>query len=86
MISDTLEQSLSSSLGQVRIQAGPKGMLVLAYRVGGSFKALNKGVLLVPLDSRYTQIGFNIVFVQVCVTVNKVCYSKCLSKTFDIAF
>ena len=34
------------------------------YQVGAHFKALDEGVLLVSLDSRYTQVGFNIISVQ----------------------
>ena len=34
--------------------------------MGAHFKALDEGVLLVPLDPRYTQIGFNLISVQVC--------------------
>ena len=29
------------------------------------FDALDEGVLLVPFDSRYTQVGFNLVSIQV---------------------
>ena len=36
------------------------------YQVGAYFEALDEGVLLVPLDPRYTQVGFNLVSVQVC--------------------
>ena len=38
--------------------------------VGAYFEALNKGVLMVPLDSRYTQVGFNFISVQVRVRRN----------------
>ena len=45
------------------LDLGPKGMLlVLANRHikwGAYFKALKEGVLLAPMDSRYTQVGFN---------------------------
>ena len=34
--------------------------------MGAHFEALDEGVLLVPLDSRYTQVGFNPTSVQVC--------------------
>ena len=34
--------------------------------MGAHFKALDEGVLLVTLDPRYTQVGFNLVSVQVC--------------------
>ena len=30
------------------------------------FEALDEGVLLVSLDPRYTQVGFNLIYVQVC--------------------
>ena len=33
--------------------------------MGAHFEALNEGVLVIPLDSRYTQVGFNLVSVQV---------------------
>ena len=35
-------------------------------QVGAHFEALDEGALLVPLDPRYTQVGFNLVSVQVC--------------------
>ena len=34
--------------------------------MGSHFEALDEGVLLAPLDSRYTQVGFNLFSVQVC--------------------
>ena len=34
--------------------------------MGAHFEALDEGILLVPLDSRYTQVGFNLISVQVC--------------------
>ena len=34
--------------------------------MGAHFEALDEGVLLVPLDLRYTQVGFNLISVQVC--------------------
>ena len=34
--------------------------------MGAHFEALDEGVLVAPLDSRYTQVGFNIISVQVC--------------------
>ena len=34
--------------------------------MGAHFEALDEGVLLVPLDPRYTQVGFNLVSVHVC--------------------
>ena len=49
-------------------EAGPKGIgaSLETYQVGAHFEALDEGVLLVPLDPRYTQVGFNLVSVQVC--------------------
>ena len=38
----------------------------MANQVGAHFEALDEGVLLVPLDPRNTQVGFNLVSVQVC--------------------
>ena len=38
------------------------------YKVGAHFEDLDDGVLLVPLESRYTQFGFNLLFVQVCMS------------------
>ena len=35
--------------------------------MGAHFEALDEGVLLVPLDPRYTQVGFNLISVQVCI-------------------
>ena len=37
-----------------------------AYQVAAHFKGLAEGVLVAPLDSRYTQVGFNLISVQVC--------------------
>ena len=34
-------------------------------QVGAHFEALDEGALLLPLDPRYTQLGFNLIFVQV---------------------
>ena len=34
--------------------------------MGDRFKALIEGVLMASLDSRYTQVGFNFISVQVC--------------------
>ena len=54
-------------MDQVWIQAGPKGMFVLALQtnqVGARFEALFVGVLLAPLNSRYNQVGFNLISVQ----------------------
>ena len=34
--------------------------------MGARFEALVDGVLMAPLDSRYNQVGFNLVSVQVC--------------------
>ena len=35
------------------------------YQVGAHFDALDEGILLVPFDPRCTQVGFNLVSVQV---------------------
>ena len=35
--------------------------------MGAHFAALDEGVRVVPLDPRYTHVGFNLVSVQVCV-------------------
>ena len=40
-------------------------MIGLAQQVGTHFEALYEGVLLVPLDPRYAQVGFNLVSVHV---------------------
>ena len=34
--------------------------------MGAHFEALNEGILVVPLDPRYTQVEFNPIYVQVC--------------------
>ena len=34
------------------------------------FKDLDEGVLVAPVESRYTQVGFNIVSVQVCIATS----------------
>ena len=39
--------------------------------MGAHFEALDEGVLLVPLDPRYTQVGFNLVSIQVCKICNQ---------------
>ena len=39
--------------------------------MGAHFEALDEGVLLVPLDPRYTKVGFNLISVQVCM-----CYQQ----------
>ena len=33
------------------------------YQVGAHLEALDEGVLVAPLDSRYTQVGFDFIFV-----------------------
>ena len=35
------------------------------YQVGAHFEALDEGVLVAPLDSRYTQVVFNLISNQV---------------------
>ena len=34
--------------------------------MGAHFEALIEGVLMAPMDSRYTQVGLNLISVQVC--------------------
>ena len=43
-------------------------------KLGGYFKALDEVVLMAPLDSRYTQVRFNHVYLQLC---DCVVLSKC---------
>ena len=47
--------------------------------MGAHFEALDEGVLLVPLDPRYTQVGFNLISVQVCFSFFFHFYSLSLS-------
>ena len=42
------------------------GAKLQTYKVGAHFEALTEGIRIVPLDSRYTQVGFNLMSVQVC--------------------
>ena len=44
------------------------------YHVGARSKGLNEDILLATLDSRYTQVGFNLVSVKVCVGFNMPVY------------
>ena len=37
--------------------------------MGARFEVLDEGVLMAPLDTRYTQVGFNSISVQVCMGV-----------------
>ena len=41
-------------------------MLTNRHFEGAHFKAINEGILMAPLDSRYTQVGFNLISAQVC--------------------
>ena len=41
------------------------GASLETYQVRAHFEALDEGVLLVPLDPRHTQVGFNLISVQV---------------------
>ena len=41
------------------------GASAQTYHVGARFEALTEGVLMAPLDPRYTQVGFNLISVQV---------------------
>ena len=38
--------------------------------MGAHFEALDEGNLLMPLEPRYTQVGFNLLSVQVCFQSN----------------
>ena len=38
------------------------------YQVGARFEALDEGFLMAPLDTRYTQIEFHSISVQMCVS------------------
>ena len=51
--------------------------------VGPHFEALDEGVLLMPLDSRYTQVGFNLISVQVCSRID--CFSSLANIFGEIA-
>ena len=35
------------------------------YQVGAHFEVLDEGVLLVPIEPKYTQVEFNLVSIQV---------------------
>ena len=48
-------------------------MLTRDISNGGSLRSSNESVLMAPLDSRYTQVGFNLVSVQACVYVKENC-------------
>ena len=43
------------------------------YQMGAHFEALDERALLVPLDPRYTQVGFNLLPVQVCYVLEVWC-------------
>ena len=45
------------------------GASLQIYQEGAYFKALDEGVRVAPLDSGYTQVGFNLVSVQVCLRI-----------------
>ena len=53
------------------------------YQVGAHFEALDEGVLLVPLYPRYTQVGFNVKSVQVCIVV--VPADRCVCHGWQVA-
>ena len=58
---------------------------MLAYRhikyVGAHIHAFDGGVIMAPLDSRYTQAGFNLDYVKVCVMfVIEIQFESLLSK------
>ena len=42
------------------------GASLQAYQEGARFESLIKGVLMASLNSRYIQVEFNLIFVQVC--------------------
>ena len=46
--------------------------------MGAHFEALIEGILMAPLDSRYTQVGFNLISVQVC-SGNGECVSQAVA-------
>jgi len=66
----SLRSPCGQPLEQVWILASPKGILVLAYRHikggGVQLESLAEGDHVAPLDSRYTQVGFNLIYVQGC--------------------
>ena len=45
--------------------------ILQTYQEGAHFKALSEPVLMAPLDSRYTQVGFNVISVQVCLSMGR---------------
>ena len=51
------------------------------YQVGAHFEALDEGLLVAPLDSRYTQVGFNLISVQVCIN-----FESLLLQNFDYKY
>ena len=53
--------------------------------MGAHFEALDEGVLLVPLDPRYTQVGFNLVSVQVCVSLVEMVFHLLFSRVLGKA-
>ena len=63
-----------ASLIQTRSRGWPLkgfGSELQTYQVGAYFEALDEGVNLVPLDPRYTQVGFNLISVQVCAKLDR---------------
>ena len=52
--------------------------------MGAHFEALDEGVLRVPLDPRYTQVGFNLISVQVCLNKTISCFQ--MSVVYDSLF
>ena len=67
------EKQLTAALGQVWGEGNEFLLDALSvfsirwYQEGARLEALIKSVLMAPLDSRYTQVGFNLVSVQVCI-------------------
>ena len=53
------------------------GASAQTYEVGAHFEALIEGVLMAPLDSRYTQVGFHLISAQVCAGLLTSWFSLC---------
>ena len=47
--------------------------------MGDCFEALREGVLMAPLDSRYNQVGFNLISVQVWSGISLMDAPNCMS-------
>ena len=55
------------------------------YQVGVHFEVLNEGNLVAPLDSWYTQVGFNLISVQVCLPRIQRCHRNILYKSLKMS-